>query len=77
MKPAARYCPMGEAIDLISTSQIVAEKGEIFIGIRQKRNGHYQIADINPVKYETDGRTPKQYVFNEDDYIVVLSEDSQ
>jgi len=75
MKPASWYLPLEESLDLITVCQAVAEKGEIFIGIRQKQNGHYQIADINPIKYNSSMRSLKEYVFSEDDYFVVLAED--
>ena len=75
MKPASWYLPLEKPIDLINISQIVAERGETFFGIRQKKNGHYQIANINPVKC-TSNEVLKKYVFSSDDYIVVLAENN-
>lgn len=72
MKPAHWYLPMNEPLDLFSVSKIVAECGETFMGIRQKVNGYYQLADINPVKYNTNS-TLKEYSFTKDDYLVVLA----
>ena len=72
MKPAHWYVPVNEPLDLFSVSEIVANRGETFMGIRQKTNGYYELADINPVKYNTNG-TLKEYTFSKDDYLVVLA----
>ena len=72
MKPAHWYLPMGEALDLFSVSELVAVRGEVFMGIRQKVDGYYHLADINPVKYNTNS-TLKEYIFTKDDYLVVLA----
>ena len=74
MKPASRYIPLGEPVDLVSVGEAVADKGEVFIGIRQKINGQFRVADINPSKYVSDMQSLRQYVFGEDDSLVVLSE---
>ena len=77
MKPASRYVPLDEPIDLISACEAVADKDEIFIGARQKINGSYRQAEINPSKYVSDLQTLKQYIFGKDDYFVVLAEDNR
>ena len=77
MKPASRYVPIGEPIDLVSAGEAVADKEEAFIGIRQKINGVYQQTEINPSKYVSDMQTLRQYIFSKDDYFVVLAEDSR
>ena len=74
MKPASKYVSMNEPLDLFSVGQAVANAGDIFIGVRKKDGGSYRLADINPAKFEKDGSTLIQYVFTEDDYLVVLSE---
>lgn len=75
MKPSYWYLPINEPLDLLSIGQIVAERGETFIGVRQKKNGHYEIADLNPIKYDSNN-TLKEYIFSEDDYLVVLAENN-
>ena len=77
MKPAFRYVPLGEQVDLISVAQSVADRGEIFIGFRQKVDGEYREADVNPMKYADDMKTLLQYTFGPDDYLVVLAETSE
>ena len=77
LKPASRYVPLGEPIDLVSASESAADKDEVFIGIRQKVNGRYAQAEINPSKYVSDMQTLRQYVFGKDDYFVVLAEDNR
>lgn len=77
MKPAYWYVPLNKSLNLISVSHQVAEKGEIFIGLRQMINGHYQASDINPAKYDADMKTLKNYTFGEQDYLVVLAKNSQ
>jgi len=77
MKPASRYVPLGEPVDLVSASESAADKNEVFIGIRQKVNGKYTQAEINPSKYVSDMQTLRQYVFGKDDYFVVLAEDNR
>ena len=74
MKPASKYVSMNEPLDFFSVGQAVANTGDIFIGVRKKDGGSYRLADINPAKFEKDGSTLIQYVFTEDDYLVVLSE---
>ena len=74
IKPAHWYIPIGEPVNLVDVYQMVAKKGDIFIGVRQKKNGRYQVADINPVKYDVHNK-PVEYVFGEDDYLVVLADD--
>lgn len=77
MKPAFWYAPLGEPVDLISVGQSVADCGEVFIGLRQKIDGKYRDADVNPMKYADDLKTLRQYTFGPDDYLVVLSETSE
>lgn len=76
MKPAAWYAPVGEPVDLVSVGESVANRGEVLIGIRQKNGAGYAPADVNPSKYVSDMQTLRQYVFGEDDYLVVLAEDA-
>ncbi len=76
MKPASWYVPLEEPVDLISAGESVANRGEVFIGIKQKIDGSYMVADINPSKYVSDMQTLRQYVFGPDDYFVVLAEDN-
>ena len=76
MKPASWYVPLGERVDLVSVSQSVADCDEVFIGLRQKVNGRYGLADINPPKYAEDLQTKITYTFGPDDYLVVLAESS-
>jgi hypothetical protein len=68
---------VGEPVDLVSASESAADKNEVFIGIRQKVNGKYTQAEINPSKYVSDMQTLRQYVFGKDDYFVVLAEDNR
>ena len=75
MKPASLYLPIGEPIDLVSVSAAAAEMGDIFIGHRRMTEGGAMISDINPAKYESDMKTLRKYVYGENDYLVVLSED--
>ena len=77
MKPALRYVPVGQPIDLVSAGEAVADKDEIFIGMRRKTGDTYLPAEINPSKYVSDMQTLRQYVFGEDDYFVVLAEDNR
>ena len=77
MKPAFWYAPLGEPVDLISVAQSVADCDEAFIGIRQKVDGKYRDADVNPMKYADDMKTLVQYTFGPDDYLVVLAETSE
>ena len=74
MKRAMRYVQPGVPVNLHAVSQAVAEKGEIFIGLRQKTDGKYARADINPSKYVADMQTLRKYTFHEHDYFVVLAE---
>ena len=76
LKPASRYVPIGQPIDLVSASEAVAEKDEIFIGMRQKIGGKHHQAEINPSKYVSDMQTLRQYTFGKDDSFVVLAEDN-
>ena len=76
MKPAYWYLPVDTPLDLISVGQIVAARNEVFIGFRQKKDDRYQVADINPKKYNSNN-TLKQYTFSQDDYLVVLAEDNE
>ena len=75
MKPASWYVPLGEPIDLISVSESVADRNELFIGIRRKDESEHRVAEINPSKYVSDMRTLRQYTFEEGDWFVLLSED--
>ena len=77
MKPAMRYVPLDQPIDLVSASEAVANKGEVFIGVRQKIGDTYLPTEINPSKYVSDMQTLRQYVFGKDDYLVVLAEDNR
>ena len=77
LKPASRYVPIGQPIDLVSASEAVAEKDEVFIGVRQKIDGTYLQAEINPSKYVSDMQTLRQYIFGKDDFFVVLAEDNR
>lgn len=77
MKPALRYVPLGQPIDLVSAGEAVADKDEIFIGMRQKTGDSYLQAEINPSKYVSDMQTLRQYVFGKDDYFIVLAEDNR
>lgn len=74
MKRAAWYVKPGSPVDLVTASRAVAERGEVFIGIRQMRNGAYAPAEINPSKYVSDMQTLRKYTFGEQDYFVVLAE---
>ena len=38
------------------------------------RNGVFEEPDLNPLKYDHDGKL-KKYVFGEDDYFIVLAEE--
>ncbi len=73
MKAASQYVALNQPLDLFSVGQAVSNTGDILIGVRQKDGDSYRVADINPVKYEADGFTLAQYVFTEDDYLVVLA----
>lgn len=73
LKRASRYVPMGQVMDLHTVSQAVADKDEIFIGLRRKRQRGYEAAEVNPSKYVADMQTPRKYKFTEDDYFVVLA----
>jgi len=77
MKPALRYVPLGQPIDLVSAGEAVADKDEVFIGMRRKIGDSYIQAEINPSKYVSDMQTLRQYVFGEGDYFVVLAEDNR
>lgn len=77
MKPASWYAPLGKPVDLISVAQSVADCDEVFIGIRQKINGEYRDADVNPMKFADDMKTLITYTFGPDDYLVVLAETSE
>lgn len=77
LKPASRYVPTDQPIDLVSASEAVAEKDEVFIGMRQKIHGKYLQAEINPSKYVSDKQTLRQYFFGKDDFFVVLAEDNR
>lgn len=76
MKPASRYVPLGEPVDLVSASEAAADKDEVFIGVRMRADGKFKSAEINPSKYVSDMQTLRQYVFREDDCFVVLAEDN-
>ena len=75
MKPAFWYLPLDTPLDLISVSQIVAERDEVFIGFRKKQDDLYQVAEINPEKYNSHNNL-RQYTFGQDDFLVVLAEDN-
>jgi len=75
IKRASWYIEPGEPVDLFTVSHAVAARGEIFIGIRQKENGVYQPAVINPSRFVSDMLTLRQYTFSKDDCFVVLAED--
>ena len=75
MKPAQRYVPLCQPIDLVSAGESVADKGEILIGMRQKIGDSYLPTEINPSKFVSDMQTLRQYVFEKEDYFVVLAED--
>lgn len=75
MKPASWYVSTSVPLDLISVSRTVAERGETFIGVRLKVDGHYQVAVLNPAKYNPNN-TLKEYIFSNDDYLVVLAENN-
>ena len=74
MRKASRYVCLGRPLDLHTVSWAVADKGEVFIGFRIKRNGKYDVAEVNPSKYVSDMQTLRKYTFGEDDYFVVLAE---
>lgn len=75
MKPAVWYLPAGEPVSLFTLGQIVADRGEIFIGMRQKSDSCHSPATINPGKYNSTN-TVKEYTFSEGDYLVVLAENN-
>ena len=77
MKPVTWYINTTEPTNMFSLVQTVAERNEVLIGIHQKKNGKYQTAEINPVKIEPGTGKPKEYIFGEEDYLVVLSLTSQ
>lgn len=75
MKPAAWYVPAGVPVDLVSVGEAVADRGEVFIGMRRKDGkGKLQVAEVNPSKYVPDMTALRHYAFGEGDYLVVLAE---
>ena len=75
MKRSSWYIEPGSTVDLMTASRAVAQRGEVLIGTRLKKNGAYETAEINPPKYKLDMQTTYTHTFCEDDYFVVLAED--
>ena len=73
IKKALHYVPLEVDVDLYSAGAAVAQRGDVFIGLRQRRDGRYCDLIINPAKHESDGSL-KTYRFTEDDFFVVLAE---
>ncbi len=67
MKKASCYVPLGEELSVYALSAAAAKQRDIFIGFRAREDGHYRSAAINPDK-------GKSYIFGEEDYFVVLSQ---
>ena len=74
MQRASNYLATGAPTDMFAVGQAVAQRGEIFIGIRQKIGGVYGVPRINPERIDAATGRAKEYVFGPDDYVVVLSE---
>ena len=62
---------MTQAIDFYSLQDAVAEKGEIFLGYKE-RTAEGDIITMNPVKLKDGKKT--EMVFEPDDELVVLAE---
>ena len=66
--------PTGVEIDIYSAITAACRQQRILVGIRQMKNGVFEEPDLNPLKYDHDGKL-KKYVFGEDDYFIVLAEE--
>ncbi len=74
IKKAVNYVPLETDLDLYSVVDAVAEKHELFLGLRRKEGERYEQPVVNPPKYDSSGKLV-MYRFREEDYFVVLSED--
>lgn len=68
LKPVEDYVKLGTEVDFYSVSVSAAEKDEIAIGYKIRKEAHLPKVVINPGKSE-------KLVFNQGDMIVVISED--
>ena len=73
MKPASWYVPLDSELDVFTISHAVAKRGDVFIGIHHPQKDVYRPAEINPPKFERDGKTLVRYAFGQEDMFVVLS----
>ena len=76
LKKASGYIEPGKPTDLFSLGIAVANHGEILIGLHRKVGRSYEEAVLNPPKFDWKKSAVVEYVFSEDDYLVVLSEDA-
>ena len=74
MNKAGDYVPLNESVSLFDVASAVAAKGDIFIGMRTKKDGRYGRPQVNPPRYDSSSQKAVEYVFGSDDYLVVLSE---
>ena len=74
IKKAVNYVPLHTELDLYSVIDAVAEKHELFLGLRRKAEERYEQPVVNPPKYNENGDLI-MYRFHEEDCFVVLSED--
>ena len=74
IEKASGYVPTGVEIDIYSAITAACRQQRILVGIRQMKNGVFEEPDLNPLKYDHDGKL-KKYVFGEDDYFIVLAEE--
>ena len=74
MEKASGFVPIGEPVDIYTAINAVSKQQRIFVGIRQFKDGKYENPNVNPLKYDKDGRL-KTYTFCEEDYFIVLAEE--
>ena len=74
IEKASGYVPTGVEIDIYSAITAACRQQRILVGIRQMKDGVFEEPDLNPLKYDSDGKLRK-YVFSEDDYFIVLAEE--
>ncbi len=83
LKPAGKYIPAGQEVDIMETVNAAAKNGEVFIGYRKKVNGSTDLADVGMVtagrmkKFKTVINPPKsaRLTFGKEDSLIVLAED--
>ena len=68
MKPASDYIELGKKVNLYTVNTAVSYKNQVLIGYRKDVEGSDVKIVINPAKEE-------QVIFNENDQLIILSED--